>query len=155
AGLTPPSPAPPTAAAGPTLSDDDLAEAGIIALANMLQKAGDVTGVFRDIYNQGKAAIEAKIAEMRAAGVPEAEIAEKASTMRTQLAEDVRKASGAVLKKAAELFDLVRGNKERPGYVSLRAAGKTDAQIIRSAVKTNKFINALPSGLKWTGRAMW
>lgn len=155
AGVTPPSPPPPTAEAGPKLSDDDLAEAGIIALANMLQKAGDVTGVFRDIYNQGKVAIETKIAEMRAAGVPEAEIAEKASTMRTQLAEDVRKASGAVLKKAAELFDLVRGNKERPGYVSLRGLGKTDAQIIRSAVKTNKFINALPSGLKWTGRAMW
>jgi hypothetical protein len=66
----------------------------------------------------------------------------------------VREASGAIQKKAAELFDLVRGNVERPSYESLRAAGKTDAQIIESATRTNKFVNMLPSGLKWTGRAM-
>jgi hypothetical protein len=153
AGVTPPSPPPPTQE--PQLSEDDLAEAGFIALAKMLQKAGEATGVFRELYNQGKAAIDAKIADMRAKGLPENEIAEQASNMRRELANEVREASGALQKKAAELFDLVRGNVERPGYQSLKALGKTDAAIIRSATKTNKFINALPSGLKWTGRAMW
>ncbi len=33
--------------------------------------------------------------------------------------------------------------------------GKTDAQIISSASKTNDFVNALPKGLKWIVRAFW
>jgi hypothetical protein len=109
---------------------------------------------FRSLYNQGEKAIEAEKASMLAAGKTEGEIAKRVSTMRKELALQVREASGAVQKKAAELFDLLRGNKERPGYESLIAAGKTDAEIIASATHTNKFVNALPRGLRWTGRAL-
>jgi hypothetical protein len=153
-GVTPPSPPPPTAAPQ-QLNAEEVAEAGFIALAKTLQAIGQAVEPFRTMYNRGEATISAKIAQMKKAGAAEAEIAKTASDMRKRLALEVREASGTLQKKAAELFDRVRGNVERPSYQTRRAAGKTDAQIIESATRTNKFINALPGGLRWTGRAMW
>lgn len=148
-----PSPPPPTSPPA-HVSNAELAEAGLVALARVLDGIGKSVEPFRALYNRGEAEIAATRAKMLAAGKPEAEIAKTLAGMRKQLALDVREASGAVQKRAAELFDLVRGNVERPGYESLRAAGKTDADIIRSATRTNEFVNRLPSGLRWTGRAM-
>ncbi len=152
-GLTRPSPQPPTTRPE-SASDSALAEAGLVALARILDGIAKDTGMFRSLYNNGEAKIAAGIASMRVAGKTEAEIARWAAAARTANALEVREASGAVQRKAAELFDRLRGNLERPSYESLRAAGKTDPEIIESALRTNKFVNALPTGLRWTGRAL-
>jgi hypothetical protein len=111
--------------------------------------------VLRDIYNQGAARITAERARLVAQNLPEAQIAERLSGMRHELAESVRRTGSSLMRKGAELFDAVRGNVGRPTYESLRAAGRTDARIIERAAETNRFINRLPSGLRWTGRALW
>lgn len=136
------------------LTEDELIEAGLMALAQVLDTAGKSTGVYRALYQHGEEAIVNQAASMKAAGATETQIAEHVSEMRRQLALKVREASGELQKKAAELFDLVRGNKERPSYSTLRAAGKSDAQIIETAAKTNKWVNRLPGALKWTGRVL-
>lgn len=107
------------------------------------------------MYNEGIAHIVTEEAAMRAAGASENEIARLVAAMRHQFAEDVRTASSGLMRKYAEVFDAVRGNVGRPTYETLRAAGKTDAQIIASASRTNRFVNRLPSGLRWAGRIMW
>jgi uncharacterized protein DUF4157 len=136
-------------------TEEQTAEAGLLALGHALGSAGRDIGVLRDLYNRGEQAIAQEIARMRAAGVPLDEIARRAAVMRTANALDVRRTSGALLSKAAELFDRVRGSAARPTYESLRATGRTDAQIIESALRTNRFINRLPSGLRWAGRGAW
>ena len=136
-------------------TDAENIEAGVIALANVLRGAARNTALFRDLYNEGLKRIAAEISRMRATGAVERAIAQRASALREALAKDVREVSGALLKKSAELFDSIRGNVGRPTYESLRAAGRSDAEIIASATRSNRFINRLPSGLRWTGRALW
>lgn len=140
---------------GQQSTEKDDAEAGLIALGKVLQETGRTIEPFRAIYDQGRDLIAQKIAELRQANVSESAIAEQASKMRTQLGKEVRDASGSALKKGAELIDWVRGNVERPTYQTLRAAGKSDAQIIESALRTNRFVNALPGALKRGGRISW
>ncbi len=67
----------------------------------------------------------------------------------------MRRTGGALNRQFAEFFDQVRGNAGRPTYDSLRRQGKTDLDIIRTASKTNKFVNALPSRMRWAGRGLW
>ncbi|MDP9190323.1 MAG: DUF4157 domain-containing protein [Acidobacteriota bacterium] len=136
-------------------TEDDLSQEGLIALGNVLKDvAAPESGHLRGIYKKGMEKIHAQHAEMLKLGKSEAEIAEKLATMRTQLAHEVRAAGSKLMKVSAEFFDAARGNKERPGYTQLRKT-KTDAQIIKSATQSNKFINRLPKTLKWTGRGLW
>lgn len=79
-----------------------------------------------------------------------ANIARTVSTMRHDLALNVRRTGGMILQRGAELIDAVRG-QARPTYDALRAAGKSDAQIIISATRTNNFVNNLPRGMRLTG----
>lgn len=77
-------------------------------------------------------------------------IARTVSEMRHDLALNTRKAGGMVLERGAELIDGVRG-QTRPTYEALRAAGRSDAEIIISATKTNHFVNRLPRGMRIAG----
>jgi hypothetical protein len=138
-----------------TSTEEELAEAGLISMSNILRTTANATGLFRNLYNQGESEIAAEITRLRAAGQAESVIAQRASSMRRALALRVREASGTLMRKAAEAFDAIRGNVARPTYESLRAAGKSDAQIIRSALKTNSFVNRFPAGVRWTGRGLW
>ncbi len=138
------------------INDDDMVNAGLIATGNLLNHVGaPETQYLREIYKNGLAQIEAEKARMTAAKYSESAIAKKMAEMRTQLAIDVRETGSKLLKKGAEMVDMVRGNKGRPTYESLKASGKTDAQIIESATRSNKYINALPKWMKWTGRGFW
>jgi hypothetical protein len=136
-------------------SERDLAEAGLLALGQVLQEVvSPEAQSLRDVYNIGKLRIDAERARMIAQGLSEAEIAQRLAQMRFELAMEVRRAGSALMRQAAELIDAVRG-QARPTYASLRAAGKTDAQIIASASRTNEFVNALPRNVRWTGAALW
>ena len=137
------------------LTEEQVSDAGWLALGHALRSAGRDVGLLRGLYHRGEQAIAQEIARMRASGVPEGAIARRAAAMRTANALDVRRASGGILQKSAELLDRVRGNVARATYESLRAAGKTDAQIIESALRTNRFVNRVPSGLRWAGRGAW
>jgi hypothetical protein len=89
--------------------------------------------------------------------LPESEaarIAERVANMRHQLAINARAVGGTILRKGAELVDTVR-SQARPTYASLRADGKTNAQIIASATRTNHFVNRLPSGMRVAGKGLW
>ncbi len=137
------------------LSDEDLAQAGLIATGRVLERQlAPEAKALRAIYNEGAARIAAERARLVAQGLPEAEVAQRLAAMRHQLAKDVRRAGSALLRRGAEAYDAVRGNVGRPTYEMLKAAGKTDAEIIQSASRTNTFINRLPTGLKWTGRSL-
>ena len=136
-------------------SDEELAEAGSIALASLLRHIASNADTYRQMYNRGAAQIEATIVSMRASGMAEVEIAQRAAGLRHQLAEEVRAASGRLMRTAAEVFDSIRGNVGRPTYDMLRAAGKTDSEIILSAARTNRFVNRLPVHIRWAGGAMW
>ncbi|RMF94471.1 MAG: DUF4157 domain-containing protein, partial [Candidatus Schekmanbacteria bacterium] len=136
-------------------SEEEIAQAGLIATGRVLQTMmAPETEMLRNIYNQGVARIAAEGRRLRALGLSEHEIAIRLSQMRHELALKVRRIGSDLMRKAAEVFDKVRGNVGRPTYESLRAAGKTDAQIIESATRTNRFINRLPIGLRWAGRAL-
>ncbi len=120
----------------------------MIALGTVLQTvAAPEVQTLRNLYNDGIRKIEAA----RASGASAREL----SNMRYKLANNVRDTGSKLMKQGAEAIDLVRGNKGRPTYESLRRAGRTDAQIVESATKSNKFVNRLPKGLKWTGRGLW
>jgi hypothetical protein len=138
----------------------DWIDAALLATGNTLRYALTPEAQFlRTLYNRGAAEITAKRAELLAkiasGEMTEKQVAEVLAAMRRDHALQVRKVGSWLSRSAAELFDKVRGNAARPTYESLRAAGKTDAQIIASAARTNRFINWLPKGLKWTGRAFW
>lgn len=137
----------------------ELAQAGLLATGEVLQSVAAPEGEYlRSIYNKGAQKIAEKRTQlkklMEAGKMTEQEVAKKLSAMRHQLAKDVREAGSTLYKKGAEAFDRVRG-QARPTYETLKARGKTDADIIKSASKTNKFINNLPTGLRWTGRGLW
>jgi hypothetical protein len=136
-------------------SDEELAEAGLISLASLLRHIASNADTYRQMYNRGAVQIEATIASMRTSGMAEVEIAQRAAGLRHQLAEEVRAASGRLMRTAAEVFDGIRGNVGRPTYDMLRAAGKTDSEIILSAARTNRFVNRLPVRIRWAGGAMW
>jgi len=140
---------------GETPAEQDLVEAGLLALGQMLQDvAAPEAQTLRDMYNVGKLRIDAEKASLVAKKVAESEIAQKLAGMRYDLAIEVRKTGSALMRQGAELIDAVRG-QARPTYESLRAAGKTDAQIIESATRTNAWVNRLPKGMKWVGRTFW
>jgi hypothetical protein len=136
------------------VDDDALAEAGLLSLGQVLVKvAAPEAQTLRDMYNMGKLRIDAEKVTLMAKNVAESEIARRLAEMRFNLGMDVRKTGSALMRKGAELVDAVRG-QARPTYESLRAT-KTDAEIIESAARTNKWVNKLPTGLKWTGGALW
>jgi|GEM_PF-6181184 len=136
-------------------ADDGLAQAGLVAAGTALERQGaPAAEALRAFYNEGAARIAAEGERLAAQGVSEAEIAQRLAAMRHQLAEEVRRMGSALTRRAAEVFDSVRGNVGRPTYETLKAAGKTDAEIIESASRTNAFVNKLPKGIKWTGRAL-
>lgn len=138
------------------ISDKASIEAGLVALGQLLTKAGDAIEPFRAMYNEGANIIAEKALEFRRSGLSEVEIAKQVSEMRTQLGYRVRNVSGDLQKKGAELIDWGRGRgKARPTYDMLHAAGKSDADIIASASRTNKLVNALPTGLRRAGKASW
>jgi hypothetical protein len=137
-------------------SEEEIIEAGLLATGHVLQYGvAPEAQTLREMYNQGAARIEAEIARMQAAKMAEEVIARQASAMRHELALNVRRTGSALMRQGAELFDKVRGNTSRPTYETLRRAGKSNAAIIKSAAKTNRFINRLPTGLRWAGRGMW
>jgi hypothetical protein len=141
-------------------ANPDYAQAALLATGNTLVFAlSPEAGFLRSLYNSCAANIAAKRAELLpdiASGAKtEEQVAKILSQMRTEHALHVRQVGSWLSRNAAELFDKVRGNNARPTYESLRALGKTDAQIIESASKTNGFVNALPKGLRWTGGAFW
>ncbi len=136
-------------------AEQDLVEAGLLALGQLLQDvAAPEAQTLRDMYNVGKLRIDAEKAGLVAKKVAESEIAQKLAGMRYDLAIEVRKTGSALMRQGAELIDAVR-RQARPTYESLRAAGKTDAQIIESATRTNAWVNRLPKGMKWAGRTLW
>ena len=141
------------------VSDTDWVEAGLVASGNTLRFAlAPEAELLRTLYNRGAAEIAAKrteLAKVAAGEMTEKQVAELLAKMRTEHALHVRQVGTWLSRRAAELFDSVRGNTGRPTYLSLDQKGKTDAQIIASAAKTNRFINRLPRTLKWTGRAFW
>jgi hypothetical protein len=139
----------------PAPAEHDVAEAGLLAVGYALQSiAAPEAQALRDMYNTGDLRIVAERANLLAKNVAETEIAERLAMMRYELAMDVRKTGSALMRQGAELIDAVR-NQARPTYESMRAKGKTDADIIRSATKTNEFVNKLPKGMKWTGQTLW
>lgn len=136
-------------------ADHDIAEAGLLSLGQVLQSvAAPDAQALRDLYNIGKTAIEAERTRLLASGAAEAQIAERLATMRFELAMDVRRTGSALMRQGAELIDAVRG-QARPTYASLRAAGKTNAEIIESAARTNEFVNRLPRNLRYLGKTLW
>lgn len=140
------------------ISPGDLGEAGLIALANFVKGAGaDEAALLRGIYNKGAERIAQEevrlIAEVTAGRTTNEVVARQLSAMRHQLAEEVRRTGSVTNRVFAELFDKVRGNAGRPTYDTLRQLGKSDLEIIRSASKTNEFVNRLPARMRWTGAA--
>jgi hypothetical protein len=138
----------------------DLANAGVLALGSLLRGGlADEAEVLRAIYNAGTSRIAAEearmMAEVAAGRLTTAEVARRLSGARHQLAQDVRRAGSALNRQFAQIFDRARGNLGRPTYDTLRAAGKTDLEIIRSASRTNAFVNTLPSRMRWAGRGFW
>jgi hypothetical protein len=106
-------------------------------------------------------------------------IGDTISRMRHDLSLQVRATGSAMLRRAAELLDSVRGNRGRPSYDSLKAPrrytwrhrlrgirgqvgadgvryvpGKTDAQIIASATRTNPHVNAAQGRLQFASRGL-
>ncbi|MBV9948308.1 MAG: hypothetical protein JOZ69_15765 [Myxococcales bacterium] len=135
-------------------------EDGLVAVGHVLQTvAAPESEYLRGLYNEGARQIAlrkvALQAEVDAGRMTEKAMAQTLSDMRHELAIRVRNTGSALYKKGAEVFDAIRGNAERPTYQALRDAGKSDAEIIASAAKTNEFINALPRGVRWAGRALW
>jgi len=143
-----------------SFSADELANAGLLSLGYLLQnEIANEAVTLRTLYNRGAAVIikeESRLLSLMKQGkISESEVARRLSNMRHKLAVNVRRTGSKLLKQGAELFDKVRGNTVRPTYDALRASGKTNAQIIKSASKTNNFINKLPSRMKWTGKGLW
>jgi Domain of unknown function (DUF4157) len=109
------------------------------------------------ITDLGRTLDKDEMAKMIGKVLPEqsaTQIAKELSGMRHDLALEVRKISGTLLEKSAELYDLVRGNRVRPAFESL-IKKRTAAQIILSATRSDKLMNRLPKGLKIGGGAMW
>jgi hypothetical protein len=137
-----------------------LGQAGLIALAQLLEGGlADEAELLRRVYNEGAVRIAAEQvrlnAEVASGRMTRAQMAEKLSDMRHRLAVEVRRAGSALNRQFAELYDRVRGNAARPTYDSLRLRGKSDFDIIRSASKTDEFVNRLPGRMRWAGRGLW
>ena len=148
------------AAPAPEGEGAHLAEAGLISLGQVLQAVAAPEGEYlRGLYNEGAQVIAAETARLRAlvdaGSMTEEAAARTLSGMRHELALKVRRTGSALFEAGAELFDKIRGNIGRPAYDALKAAGKTDAEIMQSAAKTNEFINRLPRRLRWAGRGLW
>jgi len=84
----------------------------------------------RDIYLRGDAAIRAEAQAMVAAGKSEVEAASWAVQARNQLRQSIRDQGEPIVDAIAQAR---RGARDMPTYESLRARGKTDAQIIEDA----------------------
>lgn len=97
----------------------------------------------RDIYLRGDAAIRAEAQAMVAAGKSEVEAARWAVQARNQLRQSIRDQGEPIVDAIAQAR---RGARDMPTYESLRARGKTDAQIIESAGRSNADVN------RWVGR---
>jgi hypothetical protein len=161
------------------MSDDDLATAGLIATQKIIGSSLAPEAQFaRSMYHAGIQEIMANRVKIFAAegitlptnptveeidnalkSLPRAKreaIGRTISNMRHDLAMRVRESNSALVKTYSELRDAVRG-KARDRYDALKAGSKgrppkTDAQIIKSATKSDEFTNKLPKRLKWLGR---
>jgi len=132
-------------------------EAIVAERANLIRQAIPGDAAERIIRDLGSNLDRSEMVKRLTDALPEAQatrIAQRVADMRHQLALEVRRTGGVVLSKGAELVDAVRGHG-RPTYNSLRVAGKTDAEIIRSATRTNRFINRLPRGMRVSGGVLW
>jgi hypothetical protein len=81
------------------------------------------------------------------AGVKPAEVAEWATNARNALKQEIRIKGARIIKALAEARNMkVYGNPLGPSAEQLRAAGKSDAQIIEGVKRSNPSVN------RWTGR---
>lgn len=121
-----------------TTAIDDTRSAGEHVIRTTLRQTA-----LRDIYLRGDAAIRAEAQAMVAAGKSEVEAARWAVQARNQLRQSIRDQGEPIVDAIAQAR---RGARDMPTYESLRARGRTDAQIIESAGRSNAGVN------RWVGR---
>ena len=105
----------------------------------------------REMYHQGERAIAAEAEILLKAGKSEAEVARWASEARTALRRAIRDQGEPIVDAIAKA---TRGARDMPGYEQLRAAGKTDAEIIKSAARSNAGVDRWAGRLRIAGRIM-
>jgi DNA-binding phage protein len=97
----------------------------------------------REMYFQGERAIAAEVQAMLRAGQTEEAVARWSVAARNELRRAIRDQGEPIVDAVAQLK---RGARDMPTYESLRARGRTDAQIIESASRSNAGVN------RWVGR---
>ena len=104
----------------------------------------------RAIAEEARLLLEAKTNTVGAEKAAE-EVARWATQARNSLREAIRQQGAPIVDAVARM---ARGNTDMPTYERLRAAGKTDAQIIESAARSNASMNRWVGRLRIAGRIM-
>jgi hypothetical protein len=124
-------------------ADEELDLGPLLPAGLQLEEAAGL----RAAYQEGARAIGETAQKMLDAGVKQAEVAEWATNARNALKQEIRTKGARIIKALAEARNMkVYGNPLGPSAEQLRAAGKSDAQIIEGAKRSN------PSVSRWTGR---
>src|SRR4029079_2385772 len=97
----------------------------------------------REMYFEGERAIAAEAQAMLRAGQSEAAVAQWSVLARNELRRAIREQGEPIVDAVARA---TRGARDMPTYEGLRASGRTDAQIIESAARSNAGVN------RWVGR---
>ena len=121
-----------------TTTSEDARSVGEHATRTALHEAA-----LREMYHRGEAAIAQEARAMLAAGKSEVEVARWAVEARNALRRAIREQGEPIVDAIART---TRGARDMPSYEQLRAAGKTDAQIVESAARSNLGVN------RWVGR---
>jgi hypothetical protein len=124
-------------------ADEELNLGPLLPAGMQLEEAAGL----RKLYQAGAKAIAEEAQLMLSRGVPEAQVAEWATKARNALKQQIRDKGARIIKALAEARNMKKyGNPVGPSAEELRAKGKTNAQIIEGAERSNPRVN------RWTGR---
>lgn len=105
----------------------------------------------REMYFEGERAIAAEGQAMLRAGQSEAAVAQWSVAARNELRRAIREQGEPIVDAVARA---TRGARDMPTYEGLRASGRTDAQLIESAARSNAGVNRWVGRIRIAGRIM-
>lgn len=124
-------------------ADKDLNLGPLLPAGMQLEEAA----ALREAYRRGAQAIADEAAVMLRAGADEKMVADWAVKARNALKQQIRDQGARIIKALAEARNIRKyGNPLGPTAEELRAAGKSNQQIIEGVTRSNPKVN------RWTGR---
>ena len=132
-------------------ADEELHLGPLLPAGMQLEEAG----ALREAYQRGVAAIADEASAMLRAGASPGEVADRAVKARNSLKQQIRDQGAKIIKTLAEARNLKKyGNAVGPSAEELRAAGRTNEEIIEGATRSSRSVTRWAGRLRVAGRIL-